>query len=37
VRLTLELVKKSSVQTLTDLIEIAKADPLPEVRFATHT
>jgi hypothetical protein len=36
VRLTLELVKESSNQTLMDLIECAKADPLPEVRFAAQ-
>lgn len=36
VRLTLELIKESSDQTLVDLIESAKADPLPEVRFATQ-
>lgn len=36
VHLSVELVKKSSEQTLVDLIEIARADPLPEVRFATH-
>ncbi|HNV59056.1 MAG TPA: hypothetical protein PKH72_05340, partial [Rhodoferax sp.] len=36
VGLTLELVKKSPDQTLVDLIETAKEDPLPEVRFASH-
>jgi len=36
VRLALELLKKSSDQTLVDLIESAKADPLPEVRFAAQ-
>lgn len=37
VRLTLELMKESSDQTLVDLIESAKTDSLPEVRFATHS
>jgi hypothetical protein len=37
VRLTLGLLKESANQTLMDLIESAKADPLPEVRFAAQT
>lgn len=34
--LTLELLRESSNQALMDLIESAKADPLPEVRFAAQ-
>jgi hypothetical protein len=37
VRLSMKLIEKSSEQTLRDLIEVAKEDPLPEVRFATHS
>jgi hypothetical protein len=36
VRLTLELLRESPRQNLIDLIESAKVDPLPEVRFAAH-
>lgn len=36
VRLSMELCKKLPEQNLIDLIEIAKSDPLPEVRFATQ-
>ena len=36
VGLTLKLAKESPDQALVDLIETARADPLPEVRFATN-